>query len=116
MVSMKLRDWIDIKKLNWKYLSDNQNAIDLLKENQDKINWHYLLLNENAIELLKQNQDKLDWEFISYYQKLSKAFIEKYFYKLNIENLLKNRKISKAFRKKIMLYSKIYIPVIYHYH
>ena len=79
---LKIRDWIDINKINsqaicliipnmnllkkikqidWFSLSKNQNAIELLKENQDKINWKNLSLNENAIELLKENQDKINW-------------------------------------------------------
>ena len=41
----KLRDWIDINKLDWKYLSINSNAIELLKINQDKIDWNYLSIN-----------------------------------------------------------------------
>ena len=45
----KLRDWIDIDKLNWNYLSINPNAIQLLKENQDKIHWNNLSKNINAI-------------------------------------------------------------------
>ena len=47
---MKLRDWIDINKLNWKILSYNLNAIELLEENPEKINWYGLCLNANAIE------------------------------------------------------------------
>ena len=39
---------------NWNYLSYNPNAIELLKENQDKIDWDYLSFNINAIELLKK--------------------------------------------------------------
>ena len=35
----KLRDWIDINKLNWQGLTENPNAIDLLEQNKDKINW-----------------------------------------------------------------------------
>jgi uncharacterized protein YlzI (FlbEa/FlbD family) len=63
---MKLRDWIDIKKLNWDLLSKNPNAIELLKENQDKIDWCNLSLNPNAIELLEENPDKINWNLISY--------------------------------------------------
>ncbi len=44
---LKLRDWIDIDKLNWNSLSENPNAIELLKKNQDKINWVYLSENPN---------------------------------------------------------------------
>ena len=32
-------------KINWKELSTNLNAIDLLKENQKKIDWEYLSKN-----------------------------------------------------------------------
>ena len=47
----KLRDWIDINKLDWKYLSINSNAIELLKINQDKIDWNYLSINPNNNQL-----------------------------------------------------------------
>ena len=53
----KLRDWIDINKLDWYYLSKNENAIELLKENLDKIDWDYLSSNPSAIDLLEQHQD-----------------------------------------------------------
>ncbi len=87
MVIYKLRDWIDINKLDWQQLSSNPNAIDLLEKNQDKIywfmllqnpnaihlleknknkiNWNYLSLNPNAIDLLEKNQDKINWDFLS---------------------------------------------------
>ena len=48
---LKIRDWIDINKLNWDSLSLNSNAVDILEKNQDKINWNYLSYNENAIKL-----------------------------------------------------------------
>ena len=62
---LKLLDWIDINKIDWDYLSENPNAIELLKENQDKINWINLSKNPNAISLLKKNQDKIDWYLFS---------------------------------------------------
>ena len=43
-----LRDKIlleNYQKINWEDLSQNPNAISLLKENQDKINWKYLSAN-----------------------------------------------------------------------
>jgi hypothetical protein len=58
---LKLRDWVDINKLNWESLSLNPNAIELLKENKDKINWINMSINPNAIELLKENKDKINW-------------------------------------------------------
>ena len=64
---MCLLDWIDKDKLNWTQLSQNPNAIELLKENPLKINWHYLSFNPNAeaIALLKENPLKIDWYHLS---------------------------------------------------
>ena len=61
----KLRDWIDIDKINFVLLSLNPNAIDLLEKNQDKIDWLYLSGNPNAIVLLEKNQDKINWLYLS---------------------------------------------------
>ena len=47
-------NWIDINDLDWSFLSENKNAIHLLKENQDKIYWSNLSKNPNAIDLLKE--------------------------------------------------------------
>jgi hypothetical protein len=43
----------------------NKNAIEILKENQNKINWQILSSNKNALELLKANQDKIDYYNLS---------------------------------------------------
>ena len=56
---MKLRDWVNIDKLNWENLSLNINAIELLKDNSHKIDWGVLSSNINAIDLLKDNLEKL---------------------------------------------------------
>ena len=61
----KLRDWVNIYKLNWECLSTNPNAIHLLEENKDKIDWECLSSNPNAIYLLEQNKDKINWEYLS---------------------------------------------------
>ena len=61
----KLRDWIDINKIEWSSLSLNINAIGLLKENLSKIYWDNLSENINAIEILKENQDKINWYYLS---------------------------------------------------
>jgi hypothetical protein len=37
----------------------------LLEENQDKINWRYLSVNPNAVDLLELNQYKLNWKYFS---------------------------------------------------
>ena len=44
---MKLRDWIDINKLNWCLLSQNPNAIYLLEKNPMKIDKWKLSKNSN---------------------------------------------------------------------
>jgi hypothetical protein len=61
----KLRDWIDINKLDWFHLSYNHNAIDLLEKNFDKINWYNLSFNPFAIHLLHKNLDKINWSNLS---------------------------------------------------
>ena len=62
---LKLRDWINPKKLNFVGLSANTNAIELLKQNISEIQWDCLSLNINAIELLKQNYNKINWYELS---------------------------------------------------
>ena len=62
---MKLLDWIDKNNLNWPNLSDNPNAIELLKQNPNKINWMRLSRNLYAIDLIKDNLDKIDWYSLS---------------------------------------------------
>lgn len=37
MTEYKLRDWVDISKINWCELSHNPNAIHLLEKNRDKV-------------------------------------------------------------------------------
>ena len=56
---LKLIDWVDINKIDWKHLSKNPNAIELLKENKNKINWSFLSKNQNALDLLKENQKNI---------------------------------------------------------
>ena len=66
-IKYKLKDWIPPKKLDWKYLSANPNAIELLKENPQKINWEGLSANSSqyAIEMLKAYPKKIDWFYLS---------------------------------------------------
>jgi hypothetical protein len=61
----KLRDWINIKDIDWDSISLNHNAIYLLENNLDKINWDNLSLNPNAIHILEQNNDKINWSYLS---------------------------------------------------
>jgi hypothetical protein len=82
-----LRYGIPIEKLNWEFLVQNPNAIDLIKERIDyenslskeeynslpfKINWSSLCKNPKAIELLEEElkrdpeSPKIDWSILSY--------------------------------------------------
>jgi len=56
----KFKDWIELNKIDYTYLSKNPNAIDYLKENPDKINWSCLCVNPNPLvmEILEKNLDK----------------------------------------------------------
>ena len=62
-----LKDWIPLEKLDWKMLSSNPNAVEILKANPDKIDFSYLSANPSqyAIELLKANPQKIDWLYLS---------------------------------------------------
>ena len=64
---MCLLDWIDKDNLNWDYLSQNINAIQLLRENPDKISWIRLTQNSSpdAIQLLRENPLQIDWTHLS---------------------------------------------------
>ena len=39
-------------KVDWEFLSTNQNAIHILQNNLDKVDWFYLSANPNAIPIL----------------------------------------------------------------
>jgi hypothetical protein len=49
------------KIINWEGLSENPNAIELLKKNKRKIDWELLSTNPSAIELLKAEPEKIKW-------------------------------------------------------
>ena len=83
----QLRDWIPVKKLSWKELSSNPNAIELLGAKikiekamkaealskaayekldvRKKVDWTALSGNPEAIKLLKENMKDIDWEALS---------------------------------------------------
>jgi hydroxymethylpyrimidine pyrophosphatase-like HAD family hydrolase len=56
----QLREWVIEEFLEFKPLSSNPSAIDILERNQDKINWKNLSSNPSAIHILEQNIDKVD--------------------------------------------------------
>jgi hypothetical protein len=74
----KLRDWIDINKLDWDMLSLNPNAIELIKANQDKIDWDNLSYNPAIFELdyekMKENNQETYEDLIKEVMKPSRVF------------------------------------------
>ena len=97
---MKLKDWVDKNKLNWSFLSSNENAIGLLEENLNKIDWAYLPYNRNAIMLLKDNLDNhlndVDWCDIAMHKNIQ-ILLKKYYKYIYMDginykhwNLIKN--------------------------
>ena len=72
------------EKIDWENLSLNPKAIKLLRENPEKICWDELSSNPSAIELLRENQDKINWFeltvnpaiFTYDYEKIKKDFQE----------------------------------------
>lgn len=63
----RLRSWIPIEKLNWYYLSSNENAcylLDLNLENK-KISWNLISSNPSAMNIIEKNMDKINWSFLS---------------------------------------------------
>jgi hypothetical protein len=83
----ELRDWIPAKRLSWKELSSNPNAIELLGakikietamkaaamskaaykklDDSKKVDWTALSGNPEAIKLLKDNVKDIDWGALS---------------------------------------------------
>jgi hypothetical protein len=50
-----------IDEIDWRMLSYNVNAINILSKYIDKIDWSVLSCNYNALLILKYNFDKIDW-------------------------------------------------------
>jgi len=77
--------WALLKnKIDWSWLSQNPNAIELLKKNQDKIDWFELSKNLNAINLLK---DRIEYEKSLTYSQFNQLKIKN---KINWVELSKN--------------------------
>lgn len=55
------------KERQWKNLSYNCSAVDLMRENFEKIDWISMSQNHSikAIKLLKENPDKIDWDILN---------------------------------------------------
>lgn len=51
--------------MDWRVLSRNKNAIELLIQHPDKIDWENLSGNINAIQILRQYPEKINWDILS---------------------------------------------------
>ena len=97
------------KKIDWKILSENQNAMYLIKKKvllesklkaseynalseNKKIDWKILSKNPNAIHLLMKNQSKINWEFLSENPNAIQL-LKKNKDKISIYSLLKNKNL-----------------------
>ena len=58
-------NWIDVKQINYIYLSCNPNAVHILEKNINQVNWNILSYNPNAIHILEKNLDKVNWYSLS---------------------------------------------------
>ena len=87
-----LKDFMSLEKINWSWLSQNPNAIDLLQEKmnnenkleqevlnklpyKDKISWEYLSQNPNAIELLEEKinrENRMSKEYLDNLEPINK--------------------------------------------
>lgn len=55
----------NLGKIEWRYLSANPSAIDLLNKYTSKISWQQLSANPAGMELLRKNPGKIQWEYLS---------------------------------------------------
>ena len=90
--------------INFSLISEN-HLIDLSDkfylEFKNKLNWNYILINNINInpKILENNQSNINWDTISIL-KLSENFINKYFDKLNYNNLCQYQSLSEDFIEK----------------
>jgi hypothetical protein len=59
-IPYKLRNWIDATQFKWCFLSENPNAIGLLRQNPDKISLYLLCDNPNEITIIEDRLEELD--------------------------------------------------------
>jgi len=69
-IPYKLKEWVDIDKLDLKLLSLNPRSINLMYNYKDKFYdmpgvWNGLCNNPNGTRILLDNIDKINWESLS---------------------------------------------------
>lgn len=90
-------------KLSWYNISRFQKIdIEIIKEFKDKIIWEFYLynntVNEDVLNYICENMEEcMNWNVISYTQKLSENFMEKYKDRLNFKYLSVHQKLSNEF-------------------
>ena len=102
----KLKEWVDTKKLPWKKLVLQQNAIPMIEQNLDKLDrecWRGLSKNPYAIHILEKNLDKVFWAELSMNPN-ALPILEKYPDKVHLPSLLKNRNAIHMIEKNLDMY------------
>jgi hypothetical protein len=74
----------------------------------DELDWKYISWNQKLSEsFIEKYPNKIAWREISQYQKLSENFIRKYINKINIHNLMDNKNISEEIKEEIKTLKEI---------
>jgi hypothetical protein len=92
IINIKLMSKINKSKIAFEILSLNENAIEILEENNDKINWNNLSLNPSIFELdyeqMRNNNKDIYEELIKEVMKPSKVFKEPEYDYLEIKKMI----------------------------
>ena len=90
----------NIDNIDWRHLSSNINAIPILDANIDKIDWYALSRNVNAISILEANIDKINWNNLSA-NRNAISLLEANIDKINWDNLSTNKNALHILEKHI---------------
>lgn len=96
-------------RINFELLCFNKNGLELLFKyvNIDKIHWAYLSQNENAIDFLEKNKNKLNYYSLSF----NKAIFEYDYNQMSINN----REIYEELIEEVMKPSRVFKNPDYDY-
>ena len=65
----KLKHWIKQDKIEWKLISLNPRAIDIINDKilsgDNYLNWNGLSMNPNGPRILENHIDKIEWDLLS---------------------------------------------------
>jgi hypothetical protein len=109
------RNEIELKRVNWIFISGNKLSEEFIREFQDKVDWVRISKSQKLSEsFICEFKDKVDWMYISGYQTLSDDFLNKYkknidwefyFYQNAANYLILKRFISKTTYRHIVQFN-----------